>query len=234
MAKNPVFPLYYNDFLGSTITWTDEEVGAYIRLLIYQWDSKELPKDYQRLTRIATSMDANWTTIKNKFTETETGYINTNLEVIRTKQLIFKEKQKNNVLKRYQNSTKPSTKNLPLEIENEIEIENEEVIELEKESLREKTENPNLETLKIYFESLRANPIEAEKFYSFYESNGWMVGKNKMKNWKAAVNSWVLNNQSKNIEFKKPDLRINSGVVDRGTEIANQMRLERELAKVKV
>ena len=35
-------------------------------------------------------------------------------------------------------------------------------------------------------------------------------------------------------EFKKPDLRINSGVVDRGTEIANKLRAERELAKVKV
>ena len=30
----------------------------------------------------------------------------------------------------------------------------------------------------------------AIKFHSFYESKGWMVGKNKMKNWKSAINTW--------------------------------------------
>lgn len=35
------------------------------------------------------------------------------------------------------------------------------------------------------------NPKEnAEKFFNFYESKGWMVGKNKMKNWKAAIKTW--------------------------------------------
>lgn len=32
---------------------------------------------------------------------------------------------------------------------------------------------------------------EAEKFINFYESKGWMVGKNKMKSWKAAVGNWL-------------------------------------------
>jgi hypothetical protein len=32
---------------------------------------------------------------------------------------------------------------------------------------------------------------EAEKFINFYESKGWMVGKNKMKDWKAAVRNWI-------------------------------------------
>ena len=31
---------------------------------------------------------------------------------------------------------------------------------------------------------------EVEKFYSHYESNGWRVGKNKMKNWRAAMSGW--------------------------------------------
>lgn len=30
----------------------------------------------------------------------------------------------------------------------------------------------------------------AQKFHSFYEAKGWMIGKNKMKNWKSAVNTW--------------------------------------------
>ena len=37
----------------------------------------------------------------------------------------------------------------------------------------------------------------AEKFHSHYESNGWMVGKNKMKNWKAACTTWQSNQLNK-------------------------------------
>lgn len=33
--------------------------------------------------------------------------------------------------------------------------------------------------------------IEAEKFWNYYESNGWKVGKNKMKNWKSAASGWI-------------------------------------------
>jgi hypothetical protein len=35
---------------------------------------------------------------------------------------------------------------------------------------------------------------EAKAFFNYYESNGWMVGKNKMKNWEAAVRNWMNNN----------------------------------------
>lgn len=35
---------------------------------------------------------------------------------------------------------------------------------------------------------------KAEKFYSPFQSNGWLVGgKSKMKNWQAAVRNWMLN-----------------------------------------
>ena len=32
--------------------------------------------------------------------------------------------------------------------------------------------------------------VEAERFVDFYEAKGWMIGKNKMKDWKAAVRTW--------------------------------------------
>jgi hypothetical protein len=35
---------------------------------------------------------------------------------------------------------------------------------------------------------------EAKAFFNHYESNGWMVGKNKMKNWEAAIRNWMNNN----------------------------------------
>ena len=36
----------------------------------------------------------------------------------------------------------------------------------------------------------RNNNIDAEAFISFYESKGWLIGKNKMKDWKASVRTW--------------------------------------------
>lgn len=37
--------------------------------------------------------------------------------------------------------------------------------------------------------------LDAQRFVDFYECKGWMVGKNKMKNWKAAVRTWVRKDQ---------------------------------------
>lgn len=48
---------------------------------------------------------------------------------------------------------------------------------------------PSLEDVKAYCLE-RKNGVDAETFISFYESNGWKVGKNPMKDWKAAVRTW--------------------------------------------
>jgi len=39
----------------------------------------------------------------------------------------------------------------------------------------------------------RNNDVDAEKFYDYYSSNGWKVGKNGMKDWKASVRTWEKN-----------------------------------------
>lgn len=54
----------------------------------------------------------------------------------------------------------------------------------------------------------RNNQINPEQFYDHYQSNGWMVGKNKMKDWKASIRTWEKNNysnttQSNNHQIKK-------------------------------
>jgi hypothetical protein len=38
--------------------------------------------------------------------------------------------------------------------------------------------------------SERKNGIDAQAFIDFYAAKGWMIGKNKMKDWKAAVRTW--------------------------------------------
>lgn len=53
---------------------------------------------------------------------------------------------------------------------------------------------PKLEEIEEYSNSYSTEKskkkIDSESFYNFYESKGWMVGKNKMKDWKAAVRQW--------------------------------------------
>lgn len=51
---------------------------------------------------------------------------------------------------------------------------------------------PTMEEVKAYCEE-RKNKVEPLKWYDFYESKGWMIGKNKMKDWKAAVRTWENN-----------------------------------------
>jgi hypothetical protein len=58
-----------------------------------------------------------------------------------------------------------------------------------KEIYKERFKKPTLEEVKEYCEE-RNNGIDAEMFINFYESKGWMVGKNKMKDWKACVRTW--------------------------------------------
>lgn len=63
-----------------------------------------------------------------------------------------------------------------------------------------KNEKPTREELSLYFTEKQHQPSEAEKFYNYFESNGWLVGgKTPMKNWKAAANNWMLNS----IKFSK-------------------------------
>ncbi len=51
---------------------------------------------------------------------------------------------------------------------------------------------PTLEEVKAYCQE-RQNGVDAERFIDYYTSNGWLVGKNKMKDWKAAVRTWERN-----------------------------------------
>jgi len=56
---------------------------------------------------------------------------------------------------------------------------------------------PSVSEIEFYSKQ-KEYKIDAEAFYDFYESKNWMVGKNKMKDWKAAVRTWQRR------ETKKP------------------------------
>ena len=84
--------------------------------------------------------------------------------------------------------------------EKENEKENEGEIEIENECyMRTRARRfapPTLEEVSAYCAE-RGNHVDPEHFVSFYESNGWKVGKNPMKDWKAAVRTWERDDRPK-------------------------------------
>lgn len=94
----------------------------------------------------------------------------------------------------------------------EIEIELEKDTEIEKEihssaksttTKRKRFEKPSISDIKQYCME-RNNNVNAEQFFDYYESNGWKVGKNSMKDWKAAIRTWERS------EYRKPNSKKNS------------------------
>lgn len=66
--------------------------------------------------------------------------------------------------------------------------------EIPRESLGKKYLIPTLEEIKNYFTGKLSSEFESEKFFNYFESNGWLVGgKTPMKNWQAAANNWLMN-----------------------------------------
>ena len=57
---------------------------------------------------------------------------------------------------------------------------------------------PTIEEVAAYIAENNYNEIDATTFWQFYESKGWMIGKNKMKNWHMAINTWRKRRQQEN------------------------------------
>ena len=64
-----------------------------------------------------------------------------------------------------------------------------EVIKADEPPSRHRFSPPTIDDVRKYCQE-QGYAVEVERFVDYYESNGWMVGKNKMKDWKAAVRNW--------------------------------------------
>lgn len=81
------------------------------------------------------------------------------------------------------NKNKNINKNININIKEEIKAETEEGTK------RKRFIPPSLEEVTAYCKE-RNNSVNPESFIDFYASKGWYIGKNKMKDWKAAVRTW--------------------------------------------
>ena len=78
---------------------------------------------------------------------------------------------------------------------------------------------PTVDEVKAYCQE-RHSSVDPVAFVSFYESKGWMVGKNKMRSWKSAISSWERRDGSSQAEQlpTMPRVAYHTEIVD-GEEV---------------
>ena len=60
---------------------------------------------------------------------------------------------------------------------------------------------PSVEEVRVYCAE-RKNSVDPERFVDFYASKGWLVGKSRMKDWRAAVRSWERSDSQQKAQDK--------------------------------
>nr|DAV49736.1 MAG TPA: DnaD like replication protein [Caudoviricetes sp.] len=113
------------------------------------------------------------------------------------------ETDRTNVQTNLRQISEKSPPEIEIELEKEIKIEKEIDSSASTTTKRKRFEKPSISDIKQYCME-RNNNVNAEHFFDYYESNGWKVGKNSMKDWKAAVRTWERS------EYRKPNSKKNS------------------------
>jgi hypothetical protein len=105
-----------------------------------------------------------------------------------------------NASKSYQKVAKVADNDSKNKSESESKSENKNESESKIKNNPDKTKRfikPTIQEIKDYCLE-RKNNVDVNKFFNYYEANGWKVGKNAMKDWKACVRTWEGNNFNNN------------------------------------
>ena len=200
-GRAPAFQFYADDFLAGTMTMTNEERGAYISLLCLQW-SKGFVTELD-IQRICLGMPTHCQGIcQSKFQLGDDGHDrNQRLEVERSKQKERSQKQTDIANLRWNKNAKA----MPTHYQEDAEAYAKSVPEVCSPSPSPspitkiqadkppstRFQKPTLEQLNTKAALIGLSTTEVDKFWNYYESNGWKVGKNPMKSWSAALQNWL-------------------------------------------
>jgi uncharacterized protein YdaU (DUF1376 family) len=189
MAKDPAFLFYPGDYVSGTMGMTFEEKGAYMDLLMLQFN-----RGHMNTHMIKHTVGHLWEQVKCKFIQDDFGlWYNVRLDVEKEKRKTFTESRRNNIKSKnkiVENTSYESHMNNHMKhhMENVNENINKDIITNKSKCTFEQVYE--YMSLKIGKDNAK---IEAEKFVNYYESNGWKVGKNTMKSWTHAANNWITN-----------------------------------------
>ena len=93
MAKDPAFLFYPNDYIGGTMGMTFEEKGAYIEILMLQFN-----RGHMTSHMIGQIVGQLWESIKCKFVQDEQGlWYNARLDQEKDKRMSFTQSRRNNI-----------------------------------------------------------------------------------------------------------------------------------------
>lgn len=106
----------------------------------------------------------------------------------------------------------------------EKEIEKEIEKEKKKESSKRAFTPPSEDELKEYCKENQLCFINPQEFIDFYQSKGWMVGKTKMKDWKAAARRWNRQNEQKGLRYMQ-DQRVDQQKVAANDALERRRRM---------
>lgn len=111
----------------------------------------------------------------------------------------------------YNKQTIENNKNIDIDsnfenFDDDLFLKNETAEQKEKSSAKkEKVKSPTLELVKEYFKFQNFTEFEAERFFNYYSSIGWLIGgKTKMKDWQAAARNWMLNTSKFSVNLPTP------------------------------
>ena len=79
---------------------------------------------------------------------------------------------------------------------------------------------PSIEEIRSYCLE-KGSRVDPEQFFNFYESNGWMVGKNHMKDWKAAVRTWEK--REKEVPQRKRENTHQESVLEHNLKVMDEL-----------
>lgn len=128
------------------------------------------------------------------------GIYLTNFEKHQSIDKLAEIREKNRLrVRKYREKQKELECNVTETLCNALDIDIEEDIDIKENNKRKKFIKPTIEEVKQYCLE-RKNNIDPEYFIDHYNANGWKVGKNSMKDWKAAIRTW----ERRNKEEKKP------------------------------
>lgn len=82
-------------------------------------------------------------------------------------------------------------------------------------------QKPSLDDIRAYCIS-RANNVDPEQFFNFYESKGWTIGKSPMRDWRAAVRTWEKR-EKETPQRKRSPLTRSESVFEHNLKVMDQM-----------
>jgi len=87
---------------------------------------------------------------------------------------------------------------------------------INEEKVRKKFSKPSTPEMELQASKIGLPPTEIDRFFNYYESNGWRVGRNPMKCWKAAMQNWKIHYDQINSRSGRPGFDRNKGTHNEG------------------